>query len=125
MKKGLFLSFTFIVAVTVVVAATISVMQQFTTVNSNTGTPVQLTNAPIMATAVTLIGTKAPQTTNTTTVWVSYGQSANGAQAVPVAPGSVVNLVLDPGRAFFVLSNIWMDVSTANDGVTVLFDQVK
>ena len=125
MKKAILLPIIFIVPVIAIVAATLYVMAQFTVVNSSTSSPIQITNAPIQATAVTFIGLKAPQTSNTTTVWISYGQSANGAQTVRVNPGEIINATLDEGRAFFVLSNFWMDVTTANDGVTVLFDQVK
>lgn len=112
-------------SVIVTVGAVIVVMGQFTKVNSDTGTPVQLTNAAIRATAVTLLGLKAPQTTNTSAVWVGYGQSADGAQPVRVNPGEIINLSLGEGRADFVLSNIWFDVTTANDGITVIYDQTK
>lgn len=123
MKRIIF--FLCILVACVAGAATLSVMQQFNVVNSSTSAPAQVTNSAIQATAITLIGMKAPQTSNSTTVWVSYGQDANGIQSVPVGPGFVVNLVLDPGRAIFVLSNLWFDVTTANDGLTVIYDQVK
>lgn len=112
-------------SVIVTVAAVIIVMGQFATLNSSTTVPAQITNAAIQATSVTLIGLKSPQTTNTSTVWVSYGQSVDGAQTVRVNPGEIINLALAEGRAFFVLSNIWFDVTTANDGITVIYDQVK
>jgi hypothetical protein len=121
-------AFALLASVIVTVGAVISVMKQFNVVNASTSTPAQFTNAPIIATGVTLIGMKGPQTTNTTTVWVSYGVSTDGQQSVPVAPGQIVNLTLDNldnGRANYVLSNLWFDVSTANDGLTVIYDQVK
>lgn len=119
------IAFVLLASVIVTVGAVISVMGQFSMVNASTSAPKQLTNAAIVATAVTLIGNSAPQTANAGTVYVSYGVSGNGLQAVPIASGQIVNLKLDEGRAFFVLSNIWFDVSTANDGLTILYDQVK
>lgn len=119
------IAFVLLASVIVTVGAVISVMGQFSMLNSSTSAPKQLTNAAITATAVTLIGNSAPQTANAGTVYVSYGVSGNGLQAVPIASGQIVNLKLDEGRAFFVLSNIWFDVSVANDGLTILYDQVK
>lgn len=125
MKKVMSIAVCFIVIASIATAAVLSVMSQFSVTNGSTGTPVQITNAPIVATAVTLMGFSAPQTANAGDVYVSYGLSDNGAQAVKVSSGSIVNLALGEGRAFFVLSNIWMDVATGNDGLTVIYDQVK
>lgn len=121
-------AFALLASVIVTVGAVISVMKQFTVVNSSTSAPAQFTNAPIIATGITLIGMKGPQTTNTSAVWVGYGVSGDGLQGVRVNPGEIINLTLDNldnGRANYVLSNLWFDVSTANDGLTVIYDQVK
>lgn len=125
MKKLIFAGFILTAAV-LLIAQQIAVMKQFTVVNGSTTVPVQLTNAPITATAVTLYGTKTPQGANVGDVYVSYGQSADGLQATKITSGSFVTLSLQwPGRASFVLSNIWLDVGNVGDGVTVLYDQVQ
>lgn len=118
-------AFLLLSSVIVTVGAVLSVMKQFNVTNASTSTPAQVTNAPIIATSITLIGMKGPQTTNATTVWVGYGISTDGALGVAVPPGEIRTLVLGEGRANFVLSNLWFDVSTANDGITVIYDQVK
>lgn len=119
------IAFVLLASVIVTVGAVISVMGQFTMLNSSTSAPKQLTNAAIVATAITLIGNSAPQTANAGTVYVGYGISTDALQPIAVASGQIVNLRLDEGRANFVLSNIWFDVSVANDGLTILYDQVK
>lgn len=119
------IAFVLLASVIVTVGAVISVMGQFTMLNSSTTVPKQLTNSAVVATAVTLIGNSAPQTANAGTVYVGYGISTDALQPIAVASGQIVNLRLDEGRANFVLSNIWFDVSVANDGLTILYDQVK
>src|SRR5688572_7414766 len=122
MKRILLPLSLFVVLACSAIAATIAVLSQSTVINTSTTAPIQVTNASIGASSVTLIGMKGPQTTNTTTVWVGYGLSVNGQQGIPVNPGQIVTLQLDPGAAFFSLSNIWFDVTTANDGLTVIYD---
>jgi hypothetical protein len=119
------IAFVLLSSVIVTVGAVLSVMGQFSMVNSSTTIPKQLTNSAVVATAVTLIGNSAPQTANAGTVYVGYGISTDALQPIAVASGAIVNLRLDEGRANFVLSNIWFDVSVANDGLTILYDQVK
>ncbi|MCG3769087.1 MAG: hypothetical protein JW384_00206 [Nitrosomonadaceae bacterium] len=114
-----------LLSVIVAVGAVLSVMKQFSVTIAVAGTAAQLTNASLAATSITLIGCSAPQVTNTSAVWVSYGQSGSDLQAVRVNPGEIINLTLDPGQAFFSVSNVWFDVKSNNDGLTILYDQVR
>ena len=114
-----------LLSVIVAVGAVLSVMKQFSVTIAVAGTAAQLTNASLAATSITLIGCSAPQVTNTSAVWVSYGQSGSYLQAVRVNPGEIINLTLDPGQAFFSVSNVWFDVKSNNDGLTILYDQVR
>lgn len=93
----------------------------FASVNSSTAAPKQFTNATLAAKSVTVMGYKSPQTSNTTTVWIGWS-SGNGAQEVPLPPGEIIVFKAVDNQKFQNLSNFWFDVTTANDGVVVIYE---
>lgn len=93
---------------------------QFVTLNSATGTPVALTNAYILATKITFIGNKDNRTANTGTVWIG-SLSADNTQPIPIASGTSVSVSIPQGSALN-LSQLYLDVATANDGVLVVYE---
>lgn len=94
---------------------------QWVVVNSSAATPVQLTNSSLVVNSLTLIGKKSYQTTNTTAVYVGFS-SANGEQGISIDPGASVVIKDVTGNRTLSVSNIWLDVTTANDGVVVIYD---
>ena len=90
--------------------------------NASTATPAQFTNASFQVRAMTLRGmgrSGSPRTTNTTTVWVGP-MSGNDLQPYSVDPGSEVVIQAPPGH-WIDMSNWWFDVTTANDGLIVIY----
>ena len=105
------------------VVASVTGFAEFAVVNSSTSAPAQVTNARIEARSVLLIGKKSTQTSNTTAVYISVsGQSANGAQSITIDPGAWA--IINPNKSdkYVMLSNIWFDVTTANDGLIVIYE---
>lgn len=68
---------------------------------------------------LTLYGGASPQLTNTSVVWIG-NLSGNGTQSYPVYPGSEVVLRV-PDDSTINLKDIWFDVTTVNDGLTVFY----
>lgn len=96
-------------------------MGQWVVVNSSTSAPVPLTNITLSVNSVTLIGKNGYQTTNTTAVHVGFS-SANGEQGITIDPGAAIVIKDATLRRTLSVSNIWLDVTTANDGVVVIYD---
>ena len=95
----------------------------FVKTNSDTATPVAFTNTVIKVTVLTLIGRKADRTDNTGTVWVGMS-SDDGKQIIKVPAGETVsvNIPTSPSSRSIDLSQMYLDVETANDGVLVVYE---
>lgn len=95
---------------------------QFVVLNSSTATPVQLTNGNMLVRSVTILGKKGYQTTNTTSINIGFGTNADGQMGLTIDPGQGITIkaIRQDGR--FALSNIWLDVTTANDGAVILWE---
>lgn len=92
---------------------------QIVALASATGTPVQFTNGTTWVRGFTVMGKKAVRTDNVGTVY--FGPtSANDTQPVPLASGEVAIFKAPPGT-LFDLSTWYVDVTTANDGVVIIF----
>lgn len=120
MKTAIFCLLAFIVTVAAVAQATF-MFGAYTVVNSSTTAPIQLTNTTLKVRSVTLLGKKGPQTTNATTVFVGF-TSGNGEQVLSIDPGSAIGMKSVDGLRSLSLSNIWFDVTTANDGLVVIYE---
>lgn len=92
---------------------------QFSKTASATGTPVQFTNAITQAGSVTVLGKSAPRTDNVGDVYIGI-TSGNDTQAYKIAPGGEVVIPLGVGEVTD-LQHWYVDVTTANDGVTVIY----
>ena len=68
----------------------------------------------------TILGLRSPQTTNTTMVF--FGSSTNS-QPYGVTPGGTVTITSQPGE-FYNFSDFWLKVTTANDGLTIIYTPV-
>jgi len=95
---------------------------QFVTTNTSTTVPVQLVTTNLYVKSVTLIGKSFWQTTNATSVHVGFGNSTNTRQGISIDPGSYATITA-PFQSVHNLSNIWLDVTTANDGVIVIYER--
>lgn len=69
--------------------------------------------------SITFCGYKAPRTANTGTVYIQV-QSANGTNAIPLPSGATVTWSAPTGMRA-TLSQFYIDVATADDGVTVIW----
>ena len=120
--KRLLLALCLLVPIAIAIAQSTFTFSEWVVVNSSTATPVQLTNSNLKVRSLTLIGKKTDQTTNTTAVHITFGDSANGNQGLTIDPGMGITIrSIDTGRAFFP-SNIWLDVTTANDGLVIFYE---
>jgi len=95
---------------------------QYVIINSSTTVPIQLTNNAQYARSVTVFGKNAFQTTNTGAINLGFGTSVNGLMGITVDPGSAITIKSINGQDTFALSNIWLDVSIANDGAVVYWE---
>jgi len=120
MKKKLAMAFCLIATACVVIAQTVRAIGQFVVVNAAADPPVVLTNTVIKAKRVTFIGLKGNRSTNTSMVYVGW-LSNNNSQIIGILPGEQVSPLVPEGE-FFDLSKIWLDVTTADDGVAVLYE---
>jgi len=93
---------------------------QFSKTASSAGTPVAFTNAVVLVKEVTILGKSAPRTDNTGDVYVGV-TSGNDTQAFKIAPGGEAVIRVERQDAFIDLSQWYVDVTTANDGVTVIY----
>jgi hypothetical protein len=106
--------------IVVAIAQTVRAIGQFVVVNAAADPPVALTNTTIKAKRVTFIGLKGNRSTNTSMVYVGW-TSNNNAQIIGIAPGEPVSPLIPEGEVMN-LSAIWLDVTTAGDGVAVLYE---
>ncbi len=95
---------------------------QYVIINSATGTPIQLTNGNQYVRSCTIFGKKAFQTTNTSAINIGVGSATDGKMGVTIDPGFAVTFRSINGQDTFALSNLWLDVSTANDGAVVYWE---
>jgi hypothetical protein len=120
--KRLILALCFLIPIAIAIAQSTFTFSEWVVVNSSTATPVQLTNSNLKVRSLTLIGKKAYQTTNTGPVFVTFGDSANGNQGLTIDPGMALTIrSIDVNKSFFP-SNIWVDVSQANDGLVIYYE---
>ena len=108
----------------IVIAQTAVAIGQFVVVNAADDPPVALTNAAAgFSTKVkklTFLGLKGHRSTNTSMVYVGW-LSNNNTQIIGIPPGEPISPLCKEGE-FFDLSKIWLDVTTAGDGVAVLYE---
>jgi len=129
MKK--LVSFVFIVAVIVAVGVVGTTAQQPTAIaqiwvtNTSTTVPIQLVTTNLQFTSATIRGMRFNQITNTGPVHIGFGKSVNGEQGLTIDAGSWITISggTAHGGALYNMSNIWMDVSTANDGVVIFYER--
>lgn len=121
MKKLILLALLSILPI-MIIAQTRFSFAQYVIVNSSTTTPIQLTNTAMQVRSVTIIGKKGYQTTNTTAINIGVGTSTDGLMGLTVDPGLAITLKSIQPNATFSLSNIWLDVTTANDGAVVYWE---
>ncbi len=94
----------------------------FVKLNSDTSTPVAFTNTVIKVTRLTLIGRKDNRTDNTGTVWVGMS-TADDTQFIKIAAGESVSInIPDSPQRSIDLSQMYLDVATANDGILVVYE---
>lgn len=110
-------------AIALVVWGQAFTFDQCIVINTSTAVPIQLTNNNLRVRSLALIGKKDFQSTNTTAVSVGWNDPVNGHQGLTIDPGQGVTLKAIDGKSFFFPSNIWMDVSTANDGLLMIYEQ--
>lgn len=92
--------------------------------NGSTSVPTNFTagvsaTTNIFATVVTVRGKVSPRTDNTGTVYIGT-TSGNDTQPYPVLSGGEVLLRAQPGTTFN-LADWWVDVTTINDGICIIY----
>ena len=73
----------------------------------------------IYASRITILGKISPRATNTSIVYIGP-VSTNDFQPYPVQPGGEVTIAA-PDTAPFNLRDWYVDVTTTNDGITIIF----
>jgi hypothetical protein len=116
--KRYIVSLLLIAGLSAAIAQAIKGTGQFSTVNSTAATPAQFTNATVLCMEVTILGKSAPRVDNTGDIYVGP-TSSNDTQAFKIAPGGEVVIKVTSG--FINLAGWYVDVTTANDGVTVIY----
>lgn len=101
-----------------ITGTTIYVTNNSTTVPTNLTAGVSATTN-IFARRVTIIGKASPRSANTSTAYIGF-TSGNDTQPYPVLSGGEVVLRI-PDNETINLANIWVDVGTAGDGVTIIY----
>jgi len=125
MKKLVLSIFIVAVSVAAAFAQSPAAIGQFWITNTSTSSTIQLTTSNFTFTSATITGFRRPQETNTTAVSIGFGNSTNGTQGLVINPGSFVTISCGPARggSLYYMSNIWLDVATANDGVLVYYER--
>lgn len=117
--KRYIVSLLLIAGLSAAVAQAIRGYGQFSVTNDDVDVPVVITNATTTAESVTLLGKSAPRVDNAGDVYVGPS-SGNNTQAYRVPPGGEVVIQLQKGDATNL--RLWyLDVTTADDGVTVIY----
>lgn len=73
----------------------------------------------IFARRITVIGKASPRAINASTCYVGF-TSGNDTQAQPVTAGGEVVISI-PDNEKINLANLWVDVGTAGDGITIIY----
>jgi len=97
-------------------------LQELTKTNADTSVPVRLVTvrgqSPFKS--ATFYGKKSARVNNTSSVWLGVN-STNQTQLIEVPAGGAV-VMSAPVNSFMDLYDLYLDVETANDGVTVVFE---
>lgn len=117
MKRALFIALFLITAGAI--AQTVVGTGQIIPISSATGTPTRWTNATTLVRKVTILGKKSSRTANTGDVYIGP-TSGNDTQAFKVAADGEAVMEAPPGT-FINLSDWYVDVTTANDGVVIIY----
>lgn len=107
-----------ILAIAGALAQVIKGTGQFSKTNASTTVPVVFTNATLQVMEVTILGKSAPRTDNVGDIYVGT-TSGNDTQAFKIAPGGEASIKVTSG--YIDLASWYVDVTTANDGVTVIY----
>ena len=105
-------------ALTVAASSAFLLGGQFIVVNSSTTVPIKLTNVTFQVRQATLLGKKGPRTDNAGDIYVSP-ISGDETQGFKIAPGE--QAVISPPSGGANLSEWFLDVSVANDGVIIIY----
>ncbi len=106
----------------IIIAQTRFSFYQYVVVNTSTTVPIQLTNGNQYVRSVTIFGKSGFQTTNATAINIGVSTSTDANMGITVDPGGSVVFKSIDGKSSFALSNLWLDVTTANDGAVVYWE---
>ncbi len=92
--------------------------------NASTSVPTNLTagvsaTTNIYAEAITILGKPSPRGANTSTCYIGTS-SGNDTQPYQLVSGGEI-VIKAPPNTKFNLRDLWVDVGTGNDGVTVIY----
>jgi hypothetical protein len=90
-----------------------------TTTNSDAAVPTALSTTNLWVTRVTIMGKKSARTDNTGDVYIGT-TSTNDEQTYKIVSGTV-HVLEQPDGDLFNLATIYLDVTTANDGVVMFY----
>lgn len=99
-------------------AAYFAAVGQFTVINTSTTTPVRFTNITFQVREATILGKKGPRTSNVGDVYIGP-TSGDDSQSFVVGPDAEV--VLRAGEGGLDLREWYLDVTTANDGLVIIY----
>lgn len=115
--KRTFVAMLLLIGLAAALAQALKGTGQFSKTNSSAATPVAITNV-LRCMEVTILGKSAPRVDNVGDVYIGP-TSANDTQAFKISPGGEVLIKVTSGE--INLGDWYLDVTTANDGVTVLY----
>lgn len=95
---------------------------QMVVTNTSTTVPVPLSSNTLLFTTATIRGIRFHQITNTSAVNIGFNNSTNGWQGATIDPGGSIYFPARPSTVYN-LANIWLDVTTANDGVVIYYER--
>ena len=92
--------------------------------NSSTSVPTNFTagvsaTTNIFASVITVIGKASPRSANTSTCYVGT-TATDDMQPYPIVSGGQITITAPAGKTFN-LKDLWVDVGSANDGITIIY----
>ena len=108
----------FVLVLATVSYAYFAAVGQFSVTNSNTTVPVRFTNVTFQVREATILGNKSPRVINTGDVYIGP-VSGDDSQTFVIAPGQEV--ILRAGDGGVNLREWFLDVTVANDGLTIIW----